>query len=232
MKVLDLFCGRKGWSAAFAERGHEVVTLDFDGKFSPTYCADVMEVESVKGFDVVLASPDCRCFSVAALSRNWEMLPGGSFRPRNADAAHQLVVVNHAVSLIKASGCQFFAVENPQAMMRKVVPSLRDLPRATVTYCQYGEARMKPTDIWGVFPESWVPKRCDYGDPCHPYTPRGCKTVGTQAIDGADKRAMIPKPLSLDFCLACERDFDGIGRGTPSVNLIHSSPTMEDFIAA
>lgn len=29
---------------------------------------------------------------------------------------------------------------------------MRSLPRYTVTYCQYGDNRMKPTDIWTNHP--------------------------------------------------------------------------------
>ena len=32
MNVLDLFSGLGGWSAAFVERGHEVVTVDMLAK--------------------------------------------------------------------------------------------------------------------------------------------------------------------------------------------------------
>lgn len=35
MRVLDLFSGLGGWSAAFRDRGHEVITLDIEPKFKP-----------------------------------------------------------------------------------------------------------------------------------------------------------------------------------------------------
>ena len=34
------------------------------------------------------------------------------------------------------------------------------MPQATVSYCQYGSKYMKPTDLWGRLPPSFVPKMC------------------------------------------------------------------------
>ena len=68
------------------------------------------------------------------------------------------------------------------------------LHRNTVTYCQYGDDRMKPTDIWTNFKE-WIPKdMCKNGNPCHISAPRGSKT-GTQGLKGAIERGVIPPAL-------------------------------------
>lgn len=45
MKVLDLFSGLGGWSAAFKDRGHNVLTVDIEPKFNPDYCMNIMDVE-------------------------------------------------------------------------------------------------------------------------------------------------------------------------------------------
>ena len=40
---------------------------------------------------------------------------------------------------------------------------MQDLPRKTVTYCKYGDMRMKPTDIW-TNDITWIPrKECKKG---------------------------------------------------------------------
>jgi hypothetical protein len=80
-------------------------------------------------------------------------------------------------------------------VLRKL-PVVSDLPRVTVTYCRYGDDRMKPTDLWGRFPEGWQPREmCKNGQPCHESAPRGAKT-GTQGRRGATERAMVPYELS------------------------------------
>ena len=40
---------------------------------------------------------------------------------------------------------------------------MRGLPRYTVTYCQYGDNRMKPTDIWTNHPEPKFLPMCHNG---------------------------------------------------------------------
>ena len=71
---------------------------------------------------------------------------------------------------------------------------MKDLPRYTVTYCQYGDTRMKPTDIWTNHPEPRFKKMCKNGAPCHVSAPRGSQT-GTQGIKGSVDRSRIPQEL-------------------------------------
>ena len=41
MRVLELFSGTSSVGRAFAMRGHEVATVDWDESFRPTACADI-----------------------------------------------------------------------------------------------------------------------------------------------------------------------------------------------
>ncbi len=84
-------------------------------------------------------------------------------------------------------------IENPRGAMRKM-PWIEDYPRYTVTYCQYGETRQKPTDIWTNHPFPQFKPPCKAGDPCHERAPRGSRT-GTQGIDGKLNRAKLPLQL-------------------------------------
>lgn len=71
---------------------------------------------------------------------------------------------------------------------------IRGLPRYTVTYCQYGDDRMKPTDIWTNHPDPRFKPACKNGDKCHVAAPRGART-GTQGINGKKDRSRIPDAL-------------------------------------
>lgn len=205
MLVLDLFSGLGGWSDAFRDAGHMVVTLDNNPAFKPTICADVLSVSSdllsVWGkFDVILASPPCECFSVASISSHWTG-GKGAYIPKDSKTERAVKIVRYTLNLIEALNPRFWALENPRGVLRKVIGN----PKCTITYCQYGERRMKPTDLWGELPDSFVPLRCYNGDSCHDSAPRGAKT-GTQGIKGTSERAKIPYGLSLAFLLACEKD--------------------------
>ncbi len=85
--------------------------------------------------------------------------------------------------------------------MMRTLPIMASLPKKTVTYCQYGDNRMKPTDIWTNC-TNWNPKPpCNNGDKCHESAPRGART-GTQGIDGAVNRSVIPELLVSEILFA------------------------------
>ena len=80
---------------------------------------------------------------------------------------------------------------------------MNGLPRYTVTYCQYGDTRMKPTDIWTNHPDPQFKPPCKNGDDCHEKAPRGSRN-GTQALLGSRNRAVIPKELCRHIVRICE----------------------------
>ena len=81
---------------------------------------------------------------------------------------------------------------------------MKGLPRYTVTYCKYGDTRMKPTDIWTNHPEPGFLPMCKNGNPCHERAPRGSKT-GTQGLKGSKERSVIPERLCEHIVDICER---------------------------
>jgi len=198
MRVLDLFSGLGGWSAAFADAGHEVVTVELDPKMESTITADVSKLDSIDvpgPWDVILASPPCQRFSVGTIGKNWKRNADGSFLPTNEGAIDALALVEATRRIIDELSPRYFIIENPRGMLRKM-PVISDLPRVTVTYCQYGTQHMKPTDLWGSFPPSlWFRKPCSNNATCHESAPRGAKT-GTQGIHGSSLRSLVPYALS------------------------------------
>lgn len=96
-----------------------------------------------------------------------------------------------------------YYIENPRGMARKM-ECVQGLERATITWCQYGENRQKPTDIWHNNPH-WHPRpACGRGDPCHEAAPRGSRT-GTQGVKGARARGKLPEQLCIEVIEAAER---------------------------
>lgn len=194
LKVLDLFCGTKSIGGAFSREGHEVVTLDIITDFDPDICTNILDwdyrIFSPGHFDVIWASPPCEAFSVTNIGKNWVKGSSGRLYPTTEAAELGGALVDRTLEIIAALKPRFWFLENPRAALRKRMK--KTLPRQTITYCQYGDTRMKPTDIWGTFPRSFPIRCCKKGDLCHEPAPRGART-GTQGIKGSIDRARIPR---------------------------------------
>lgn len=80
---------------------------------------------------------------------------------------------------------------------------MQGIPRHTVTYCQYGDTRMKPTDIFTNHPDPKFKPACKNGDKCHEPAPRGSRT-GTQGRKGSVIRSLIPQELCDHIVEICE----------------------------
>ena len=209
MKVLDLFCGTKSIANAFEKRGHEVYTVDWDERFAPSLLADIgklttQDIINLCGGnpDVIWASPDCTTYSVAAISRHRRREQNGNLSPISEYAKQCDETNKSVVSLIRALHPKYWFIENPRGGMRKM-DFMKALPRYTVTYCKYGDTRMKPTDIWTNHPSPNFIPPCKNGDACHEPAPRGSRT-GTQGLENKIEKARIPSELCEHIVDICE----------------------------
>lgn len=201
MKVLELFAGTRSIGKAFEERGHEVYSVEWDKRFSDidlyTDIGGLKAKDILEKFgkpDVIWASPDCTSYSIAAISHHRKKEESGNLAPVSDYAKFCDNVNRNVLRLIEELKPKYWFIENPRGGMRKM-NFMKGLPRYTITYCQYGDTRMKPTDIWTNHPNPQFKPPCHNGDPCHVSAPRGAKT-GTQGLKGSMERSRIPR----DFC--------------------------------
>lgn len=209
MKVLELFAGMRSISKAFEKRGHECFTIDWDRDLRGlSWYEDIMKVDKqdiINRFgkpDVIWASPDCTTYSIAGISHHRIKGINGELLPMSPYAKFCDELNKHVIRLIRQLEPELWFIENPRGGMRKM-HFMQDFPRYTVTYCQYGDVRMKPTDIWTNHPDPHFKPMCHNGDPCHQKAPRGSRT-GTQGLANHYERSRIPELLCEHIVDICE----------------------------
>ncbi len=196
MLVFDFFSGTGSSTKAFDNGYDQVYTFELDTHFQATENVNILDltadylIETYGKPDFVWASPPCTSFSVASIGKHWNL----DKTPKTEAAGNSIKLVEHTLKLLKELNPRYgWLMENPRGMLR-TLPIVKDLNRYTVTYCQYGDTRMKPTDLFGYVP-NWTPKTaCKNGESCHEAAPRGART-GTQGLKGAKKRAEVPYKL-------------------------------------
>lgn len=211
MKVLELFAGSRCIGKAAEHLGNEVFSVDwipYDGINLTKDIQYVDENDLPFGWipDHIHASFDCTTYTIAAISHHRNGIEPKSEYAKKCDAVNQAVI--DLLYFYKSFNPNItYSFENPRGMLRKM-PFMQQFIRYTVWYCQYGDNRAKPTDIWTDL--DWTPKPiCHNGNnKCHHESaPRGSKT-GTQGKKGSYERSKIPNELCLDLmmCLGTKKN--------------------------
>jgi len=194
VKVLELFCGTKSFSNVAERMSYKTFTIDNNPKFKPDMCVDMMQFNKKmlpkewRNPDIIWCSPPCETFS----------LSGNSYYhgyPTNSKAYIGLALVYKCLELIRELKPKYWIIENPRAGLRSVW-FMKPLEKTTVSYCQYGDTRMKPTDLWNNF--GYKGKCCKNGETCHESAPRG-SGKGTSGEKSTEIRGKVPEILCADI---------------------------------
>lgn len=203
MNVLELFAGSRSIGKQAEKLGMNVFSSDlveFEGINYPVSILDFDVTKVPFQPDIIWASPPCTSFSVASIGHHWTG-GKGAYIPKTDGARLGLELVKKTLEIIDHFKPTYWFMENPRGVLRKL-PVVEGLKRNTVTYCQYGDERMKPTDIW-TNSNLWIPRpMCKNGDPCHVAAPRGSRT-GTQGRSNAYERSKIPEELCKEILKSC-----------------------------
>ena len=203
MKVLELFAGSRSFGKVAEKLGHQVFSVDINNFNNINLVIDILDLtkDHIKFYpDYIHASPPCTYFSVASIGHHWNE----NHTPKTKEAILGMKILNKTLEIFTWFPKAKFTMENPVGKMRRMVKGIN---RTTITYCSYGDKRMKPTDIWSnniydMFNlNGWKPKEmCFAGNiKCHhEAAPRGSKT-GTQGLKNNYERSIIPEQLCYEI---------------------------------
>lgn len=211
MRVLfiDFFCGSASFKAEVLAAGFEYFGIDRELFENVNLQIDVSKIKmsDLPDFSVydrvhIHGSPDCKTYTIAAISHH-----RNGTEPKSDYAKFCDMVNWHFTALIKKANIEnpgkiSASIENPRGMMRKM-QFVIGFKQQTVWYCQYGDDRAKPTDIWTLNLDWQAKPVCHNGNKnCHHApAPRGAKT-GTQGLKGSYERSKIPNELCRDIVKA------------------------------
>ncbi len=203
-KLLEICAGSSELSIYAKSKGIDTTTLDVKqyGNIDLIMDAEGITLQMLLKYDIVWFGTMCTTYSIAACGhhRDENYKPKTDFGIKCDRMNSKLVKLFKEVEDIKPDFIWY--IENPRGVLRKM-PFMRGLNRVTITYCSYGDNRMKPTDIWSnnIFDmfnlNGWQPKEiCFNGNKkCHhEAAPRGSKT-GTQGLKNNHERSKMPKQL-------------------------------------
>jgi hypothetical protein len=216
MKVLELFAGARCFGVEAQKLGHEVFSVDWTDYPGINLCMDIgyMQISDIPFVpDYMHLSPDCATYSIAGIRfhRINSITPISEYA-KKCDEVNQ-----HCISLIEQllilNPNMVFTIENPRGMLRKM-PFMKQFKRHTVWYCQYGDERAKPTDIW-TNSKTWKPKvECHnykYDESgniinkhCHHDSARRGGKTGTQGRKNSHERSKIPSELCIEILKSIE----------------------------
>jgi len=205
-KVLEVFAGSRSIGNKADQLGMKVFSVDWTpyDKIDLVIDVEEMEINHVPFIpDFGWFSPDCTTYTIAAISTHRNGTEPKSDYAKKCDKVNK-----HFIGLIKQlieiNPNFIFFIENPRGMLRHM-PFMKDFKRHTVWYCQYGDDRAKPTDIW-TNSKTWIPRKMcrNYkydkdgniiDKHCHHESARRGAKTGTQGKKGSYERSKIPEQL-------------------------------------
>lgn len=152
MRVLELFCGGKSITNYYKDRDDvEVISLDFNPKYEPTICCDIMEFDykqyPVNHFDIIWASPECVIFSTlqnCLIGRKWK-----DKEELITEQKKHIKYMLKTIEIIEYLKPTYYFIENPDKSMiwNYIIDYDISKKYVRVDYCKFNKPYRKRTKI-------------------------------------------------------------------------------------
>lgn len=217
MKVLELYAGSRSIGKICEKLGHEVFSIDIFqfGKIDLILDCEFLKLEYLPFIpDMIWSSPPCTSYSISAIS--YHRFENTNPKSEFAEKSDRMNINNIKLinDILKINPNMKFYIENPRSVFRKM-DFIKGINRTTVTYCSYGDIRMKPTDIFSnniydMFNlKGWNPRPiCFNGNTkCHhEASPRSSRS-GTQGLKNNHEKSKIPEQLCIEIIQSTQKLF-------------------------
>lgn len=203
MKVLEIYNETRTIGKYFDQHGFEVYSIDYQNPEILNLLTEDEIHNHLGEPDIIWLTPACSTYSMAGISHHrTKNIITDELDPISDYAKYCDDLNEYLIHLIIKLNPKYYFIENPRGGLRKM-NYMKDLPRYTITYCQYGDIRQKPTDIFTNHPNPNFKPVCHRGDLCHERAPRGCTKGGTQRLRDKHSRRDMPELLCehiIDIC--------------------------------
>lgn len=217
MKVLELYAGSRSIGKVAEQYGHEVCSVDIKqfGDIDIVKDCEFIDLFDLPFIpDMIWSGTPCTTYSLAGISHHRNI--DRSAKSEFASKCDRMNVnnLNLFSEILELNPRMKWYIENPRAVLRKM-DFMQGLNRTTITYCSYGDTRMKPTDIWSnnihdIFNSNgWKPKEMCFNNnkQCqHEASPRGSRN-GTQGLKNNHERSKMPEQLCIDIIESTQKLF-------------------------
>ena len=226
MKVLELFAGSRSIGKVAQELGVEVFSVDIEAFEGIDLIKDIefLTLDDLPWIpDLVVAGVPCTSYSICGIRyHRSHQIPVSDFAVKSDR------LVKAVLKLVADLGCVYF-IENPRGLLRKM-EFMQFSERRTIWYCQYGDNRAKPTDLFsndffGMFNlQGWKPRNechngnnhCHHDKQARSHKRRkqlGQTNGGTTGMKGNFERSVYPPELCLDILRHYKNKFDAVDVG-------------------